>query len=76
MNSVLTLLIPAAFFSSVSNNHATPPRDTQALVKESLEGISRLAGELQPGSVDPIGDASRDNFLRLSRGLAVILLVM
>ncbi|KAF8337401.1 uncharacterized protein EI90DRAFT_3255305 [Cantharellus anzutake] len=50
---VLTLLIPAAFFSSIIGNHATPT-----------------------SSESPVSDASRDNFLRLSRGLAVILLVI
>ena len=86
--SVLALLIPAAFFAAIGNNVARSATEGGAsgeagagagaageAAKRALHGVvSYLEGD--KSAVDPVSDASRHNFLQLSRGLAIMLLIM
>lgn len=58
--SVLTLVLPAAFFAALS-------RGTDA-------GVSEVAGETESPAL--LSDDMRGRFLAFSRGMAIILLVM
>ena len=62
VDSVLTLVIPAAFFAGIRNNVAHVA---------SEEAAGTFASVIH----DPVSDTIRDQLLRLSRGLAVLLLI-
>ncbi|KAF8321263.1 hypothetical protein DL93DRAFT_2052113 [Clavulina sp. PMI_390] len=61
---VLTLVVPAAFFAGIRNNVAS---------SGSSEIVQNLAASVSVPS--PISDETRGELLKLSRGLAVILLI-
>lgn len=64
--SVLTLLVPAAFFAGIRNN-------TARSASEELVVLARRV-ELHPVPA-PVSDEVRHQLLQLSRGLAVVLLI-
>jgi hypothetical protein len=66
VHRVMTMLIPVAFFASLDDGSATSTV-TSTLV--------RREGSVAPPLI-AVSDASRDVFLKLSRGLSIILLIM
>lgn len=79
---VLALLVPAAFFSAIFHNVAS---DVAGRSGNLARDVSNAAGNSDVlntlkqenlSAVLPISDASRDNLLKLSRGIAIILLLM
>jgi len=73
---VLSLLIPAAFFAGIFDN-VPSGRVLQAEINAPADlGVIATLNEETVGAVSAISDASRDQLLRLSRGMAIILLII
>jgi hypothetical protein len=64
------MLIPAAFFAGIRDNKAGTfiPEVAKRAANSILEEVNKAVPA-------PVSDETRDSLLRLSRGLAIILLV-
>jgi Ca2+:H+ antiporter len=72
--SVLVLLLPAAFFSALGGGSVTSATNTAA-----TSGTSSHVARSEIPAVDPthlVSDTTKGTFLAMSRGLAVILLLI
>lgn len=69
--SVLALLVPAAFFSALNPGVAANAAATAAVLAADLNNTTTDAG-----SKPFLTDALRNDFLSISRGISVLLLIV